>query len=133
MKKIKNKVNLVRDEVSKYYDLEDRTLKFAKDTLAFLRKTNRNIENQVVIKQLARSSTSIGANYIEANNYLGKKDFAHKIGICKKEAKETIYWLKLICFDEKDKNMAIQRDALVKESTELMFILAAIHRKTASH
>ncbi len=77
-KKNSNKVN---EKQGKYFNLEDRTLKFAKDTLAFLKKVNRGIENQEFIKQLARSSSSVGANYIEANNYLGKKDFAHRIGI----------------------------------------------------
>ena len=125
-KKNSNKVN---EKQGKYFNLEDRTLKFAKDTLAFLKKVNRGIENQEFIKQLARSSSSVGANYIEANNYLGKKDFAHRIGICKKEAKESGYWLKLIDFDEKNEALAKSHSFLLNETGELVLIFAAILRK----
>jgi four helix bundle protein len=78
---------------SKKYDLEDRTLEFAKRVRAFvknLRKTIGNIEDG---KQLIRSSGSVGANYIEANESLSKKDFILRIKICRKEAKESRYWL----------------------------------------
>lgn len=120
----------VDEEPVKYFNLEDRTLKFAKDTLVFLKKVNRSIENQEFIKQLARSSSSVGANYIEANNFLGKKDFMHKIGICKKEAKESGYWLKLIDFDEGNDVLLKNRDSILKESTELVLIFAAILRNS---
>jgi four helix bundle protein len=74
-----------------------------------------------------RASGSIGANYIEANEAIGKKDFAMKIKICRREAKESSYWLRLI---EAGDTLAKQRDELVAESTELMKIFGAIVRKS---
>ena len=80
--------------LTKVYNLEDRTFKFAKDIRTFISNLNRSVSNVEDIRQLVRSSGSIGANYIEANESLGKKDFLMKIRICRKEAKESIYWLK---------------------------------------
>ena len=80
----------------KRYDLEDRTLKFAKDVIDFIKETPNTIANIEIKKQLIRSSCSVGANYIEANEALSKKDFVMRIKICRKESKESIYWLKLI-------------------------------------
>ena len=79
----------------KQYDLEERTLKFAKEVIAFVKEMPRSMANTEITKQLIRSSGSIGANYIEANESLSKKDFLMRIKICRKESKETIYWLKL--------------------------------------
>ena len=81
---------------SKQYDLEEQTLRFAKEIIEFvniLPKTTANIE---IMKQIIRSSGSVGANYIEANEALSKKDFAMRVKICRKEAKESGYWLRLI-------------------------------------
>jgi four helix bundle protein len=72
-------------------DLEERTLQFASDILGFLEKIPRTIPNNEIAKQMARSAGSIGANYIEANEALGKKDFLLRLRICRKEAKETVY------------------------------------------
>ena len=73
----------------KKYDLEERTLKFAIDSRLFLKKLPRNISNIEDAKQYVRSSGSVGANYIEANESLSKKDFCFRIKICRKEAKES--------------------------------------------
>ncbi|RLB15322.1 MAG: four helix bundle protein, partial [Deltaproteobacteria bacterium] len=81
---------------SKQYDLEDRTLKFTKEVIEFVKNLPRTIANIEIIKQLVRASGSVGANYIEANEALSKKDFAMRIKICRKEAKESRYWLRLI-------------------------------------
>ena len=113
---------------SKHYDLEERTFKFARNVILFtnlLPKTPANIE---IIKQVIRSSGSIGANYIEANESLGKKDFAMRIRICRKEAKETIYWLRLV--ETNDDSLEIKRDLCVNEGTELMKIFGAILTKS---
>lgn len=75
----------------KIYDLEERTFEFARNTRLFVRKLEINIWNREDIKQLVRSSGSVAANYIEANEKLGEKDFLLKLRICKKEVKETIY------------------------------------------
>ncbi len=121
--------NTIEKRPARYYDLEDWTLRFSLDVFSFLRKVLRTIENQVVIRQLARSASSIGANYIEANDNLGKKDFVHKTGISKKEAKESCYWLKLVYLEQGNDDIDKLRETLLKEATELMYILAAIQRK----
>src|SRR3989344_1087993 len=78
------------------YDLEERTKKFSKDILNFLKEIKCTNLNKNIIDQLIRSSTSIGANYCEANGSSSKKDFRNKIYICNKEAKETMYWIELL-------------------------------------
>jgi four helix bundle protein len=81
---------------SKQYDLEERTLRFAKEVLKFVGILPKTLANIEIMKQIIRSSGSVGANYIEANEALSKKDFEMRIKICRKEAKESRYWLKLI-------------------------------------
>lgn len=80
----------------KKYDLEERTLQFAIDCRLFLKKLPKTISNSEDGKQLVRSSGSVKANYIEANESLSKKDFNFKIKISRKEAKESVFWLKII-------------------------------------
>ena len=112
---------------SKQYDLEERTLRFAKEVLKFvgiLPKTMANIE---IMKQIIRSSGSVGANYIAANEALSKKDFAMRIKICRKEAKESRYWLKLIEVRKEDAEK--RRQSLINEATELMKIFGSIVEK----
>ena len=110
---------------SKPYDLEDRTLKFAKDVRSYIKKISRTISNIEDGKQVVRSSGSIGANYIEANESLSKKDFVMRIKISRKEAKESRYWLELIDTNN-DMELDKERARLINESTELMKILSAI-------
>jgi len=90
-----------------------------------LPKTIANIE---IIKQLIRASGSIGPNYIEANEALSKKDFAMRIKICRKESKESRYWLQLV--EVNGEQGEEQRQLLIKEATELMKIFGAILKKT---
>jgi four helix bundle protein len=113
-------------EPGKIFDLEERTLKFAKDSIAFSKTLMRTLANQEIAKQFIRSSGSVGANYIEASEALSKKDFAMRIKICRKEAKETRYWLNLM---ECAENARPQQAALIQESTELMRIFGAIIEK----
>ena len=114
---------------AKRYDLEERTLQFAKDVRAFVKKFPRSIGNDADIRQLIRASGSVGANYIEANESLSKKDFLMRIRIARKEAKETRYWLRLLdCAGATA--LERQRAALIQEATELMNILGAILRKS---
>ena len=84
---------MTNKEKPKQYDLEDRTYAFAKGVRAFVRRLPRSIANTEDSKQVVRSSGSVGANYIEANEALRKKDFVMRIKICRKEAKESAYWL----------------------------------------
>jgi len=80
-------------QTPKKYDLEQRTARFGERIIEFAQKNPKNSVTLPPISQLVRAGTSIGANYCEADGAESKKDFKHKIGICKKEAKETKYWL----------------------------------------
>ncbi|MEN6386509.1 MAG: four helix bundle protein [Phycisphaerales bacterium] len=115
-------------ENTKRYDLEERTLKFAKDIREFIFKINKNFITLEDSKQLIRSSGSVGANYIEANEALSKKDFIMRIKICRKEVKESSYWLKLINSSE----FQVDKTSLERESQELTNIFGAILRKSES-
>lgn len=106
------------NSVSKY-DLEDRTFRFAKNVRDYTKSVKLTPLNIDDIKQVIRSSGSIGANYIEANEALSSKDFIHRVKISRKEAKETIFWLKLLKAP----------DILINEATELKKILSAIIEK----
>lgn len=108
----------------KHYDLEERTLEFAKRTIRFCKGMPKNIIDTETIKQLVRAATSVGANYIEANESLSKKDFLTRIKICRKEAKETGYWFKLIETDSP--SLKSEQELLLKESIELMKIFGSI-------
>lgn len=81
---------------NKRYDLEERTAKFAEAIIELCKKSPKNVVTTQIINQLVKSGTSIGANYCEANGGSSKKDFKNKIYICKKEAKETKYWLRML-------------------------------------
>ncbi|HEY2414190.1 MAG TPA: four helix bundle protein [Pirellulaceae bacterium] len=111
------------------YDLESRTYRFAKQTREFVKRLPRTICNIEDVKQLARSSNSVGANYIEANESLSKKDFRMRIKICRKESKESAYHLRLLDTRGSDELNA-RRDSLVQEATELLKIFNAILRKS---
>tara|TARA_R110002072_G_scaffold103525_7_gene227091 strand:- start:543 stop:977 length:435 start_codon:yes stop_codon:yes gene_type:complete len=113
----------------KKYDLEDRTLAFAKSVRKFVRELKMDIPNREDGKQLVRSSGSVGANYREANNGLSKKDFIYRIKICRKEAKETCYWLNLIDAHE-NQGLETTRKELLQEANELMLIFGSILRKS---
>jgi four helix bundle protein len=114
---------------SKPYDLEERTLRFAKKVRLFIKKLPKTIANFEDGKQLVKASGSIGANYIEANEALSKKDFVMRIKICRKEAKESRYWLKLIDICE-ETELENNRKDLEGEATELMNIFGSILRKS---
>jgi four helix bundle protein len=113
----------------KPYDLEERTFLFAQRVRAFVRTLPRCLSNFEDIKQVVRSSGSVGANYIEANEALGPKDFACHIKISRKEAKESRYWLRLVYTAEKPA-LEDERATLIQEAVELMNIFGAILRKT---
>lgn len=116
-------------ENAKQYDLEQRSLEFAKRVRMFVKKLPKTIGNIEDGKQVIRSSGSIGANYIEANESLSKKDFLMRIKISRKEAKETRHWLYLVDTGD-SKELEAERVALIQEATELMMILSSILRKS---
>jgi four helix bundle protein len=117
-----------RPEERKVYDLEERATVFAERVRAFVKTIPRTIANFEDAKQVVRSSGSVGANYIEANEALSAKDRVMRMRIAKKEAKESRYWLRLLDVGTRPDTEA-ERQALRQEAFELMSILAAIIRK----
>jgi len=121
---------MVDGENKKQYDLEDRTHEFAKRVRDFVKKLPRTIGNIEDGKQVIRSSGSVGANYIEANEALSKKDFLMRIKISRKEAKESRHWLLLVDTGG-DPELEKERQALVQEAKELTMILSTILRNSS--
>lgn len=115
---------MLNDQNSKRYDLEERTFLFARGVRDYIKKLPKTISNFEYAKQLIRSSGSIAANYIEANEALSRKDFLMRIKICRKEAKETRLWIKL--FDSETK----EKEKLIQEVNELMKIFGSIVTKS---
>ena len=110
------------------YDLEERTFQFAKECRLFIKTLHKTIAIIEDGKQLVRASGSVGANYIEANEALSKKDFLMRVKISRKEAKESAYWLRLIDETNDLKNNDVGK--LIQEATELKKILSAIIEKS---
>lgn len=109
------------------YDLEERTAKFGEEVIKFSRKIPVNEITKSLINQLVRSGTSIGANYCEADDAGSKNDFRHKISICKKEARETKHWLRMIVVINPE--LKDEARKLWKEAKELNLIFNAIVHK----
>jgi len=114
---------------SKRFDLEDRTFEFAKNIAFYVKELPKNISNSDYAKQVVGASGSVGANYIEANEALSKKDFLMRIKICRKEAKESAYWLRLILETNEEKYREEGR-RLLNEATELKKIFSSILTKS---
>ncbi|MDB0056670.1 four helix bundle protein [bacterium] len=112
------------------YDLEERTFSFAKDVRVFIKTLPVTMGNKEDAKQLIRCSASIGANYIEANEALSKKDFPYRVKIARKEAKESTFFLRLLDLESKPE-LESTRETLRDESTQLMKILGAIVTKSS--
>jgi len=117
-----------KDSTSKQYDLEDRTLEYGIQIIRLAKKLPQNTVNFKLCDQFIRSGTSMGANYREANETQTKKDFNFRIRICRKEGKETIYWLQLAIEANKDFKNTIE--PLIQEATELVKIFASIAEKS---
>ncbi len=110
------------------YDLEERTQKFASECRKFIRLLPKSVSNIEDGKQLARSSGSVAANYIEANESLSKKDYYFRVKVCRKEAKESKLWLS-ICDTGNNIELGEFRKTLIKEATELTRIFGSIVEK----
>ena len=106
---------MTNDSKNNVYDLEDRTFSFALRVRALIKKLPRNVNNFEDGKQLTRSSGSVGANYIEANDSLGDKDKLMKIRICRKESKESKYWLRLLDIED---NAILEKQRIEKLEKE---------------
>lgn len=111
------------NEPSKY-DLEDRIAKFGEDIIRLCRLIKITIYTDPIIKQILRSATSIGANYMEANGACSKKDFCHKIFICKKESQETKHWLRMLLTASDQNHDQIEK--LLDEANQLSRIFHKI-------
>ena len=109
----------------KSFNLEERTLAFARAIREFIKTLPRTVSSIEDGKQLVRSSGSVGANYIEANEALSRKDFVHRVRICRKEAKESGLWLRLVEVSTNE-----ERDLLIQEAIELRKIFNAIIEKS---
>lgn len=120
---------MIKIQISKPYDLEERTFQFAKAVRIFVKTLPKTIANIEDGKQLIRASGSVGANYREANESLSKKDFVIRMKISRKEAKESVYWLRLI-YETNQLTNAGDAQNLIQEATELKKILSAILEKS---
>jgi len=120
---------MTKIQISKPYDLEERTFQFAKAVRIFVKKLPKTIADFDDEKQLIRASGSVGANYREANESLSKKDFLMRMKISRKEAKESAYWLRLIHETNNLKN-ADDAQSLMQEAIELKKILSSILEKS---
>jgi len=112
------------------YDLIERTARFGESAIRFAKTVSRDPVTTPIIGQLVRAATSIGANYCEADQAVSKKDFRHKIGLCRKEASETKYWLRMMATAEPATKDAAR--PLWQEAKELQLIFAAIYRNSNS-
>ena len=119
--------NKAQNPNDKKYDLAERTSRFGGAIILFIKDVPDNTINKPLISQLIRSATSIGANYMEADCAESKKDFKHKIGICKKEAKESTHWLHMMAIANPDKKEICRQ--LWQEAHELTLIFSAINNK----
>ncbi len=113
------------------YDLEERTFLFAKKVREFVKALPLSTANIEDSKQVIRASGSVGANYIEANESLSKKDFVMRIKICRKEAKESAYWLKLILNTNIIENQS-EGEMLLDEAIQLKKIFNSILQKSTT-
>lgn len=111
-------------QLSKTYNLEERTAKFGESVILFCRLLSQDAISKPLITQVVRSATSIGANYMEANGASSKKDFQNKIYICKKETQETKHWLRMLAVDFPSKKTELT--ILWREAQELTLIFQKI-------
>ncbi len=119
--------NQIQNTNEKKYDLEERTAVFGESVIEFVTTIRQNAITNPLINQIVRSGTSVGANYQEADGAESKKDFRHKIALCRKEAKETKHWLRMLATADPAK--AEKCRELWKEAQELTLIFSAILKK----
>ena len=106
------------------YDLEERTARFGESIIDFVKTLPNDRVNNELISQLVRAGTSVGANYMEADCAESKKDFRHKIAICRKESKESRHWLRMIAKANPNRNGDCK--TLASEAQELTLIFSSI-------
>ena len=121
-------MNDTQTAADRQFDLEERTALFGEAVVKFAKRMEKGPINTPLISQLVRAGTSVGANYCEADEAVTKKEFKYRIGICKKEAKETKHWLRMIATASED--LKTEARTLWQEAKELHLIFAAIYRKS---
>ena len=117
----------MQNDQNNKYDLEERTAKFGEEVIKFSKKIPENSITRPLITQLVKSGTSVGANYCEADDAESKQDFKHKIGICKKEARETKHWFRMIVITTPELEEEARK--LWQEAKELNLIFNSITNK----
>ncbi|MBI4132628.1 MAG: four helix bundle protein [Candidatus Sungbacteria bacterium] len=122
--------NQTQNPNAKKYDLEERTAKFGEAIIEFLNHLPETTVNRPLISQLMRAGTSVGANYMEADGAASRKDFHHKISICRKEAKETLHWLRMVA--KANPSRQDESRELWNEAKELALIFSAILKRRTS-
>jgi len=123
-------MQMPNDKMTKKYDLEERTANFGENIIKFAKKIPVNQVTQRTIPQLVGAGTAIGANYCEADDAESGKDFKHKIGIAKKEARETKFWLRIIATASPE--LKEEARTLWQEAKELHLIFNAISKKVSA-
>lgn len=119
------------EQKNKKFDLEERTAKFGELVVEFAKRIPQSPVNNPIISQFVKAGTSIGANYCEADSAESRKDFEHKMGICKKETKETRYWSRMIA--KACTNLKEEARAMWKEANELLLIFSSIIRNSRNN
>lgn len=109
------------------FDLVERTARFGEAAVKFANQVRRSPVTTPLVSQFVRSSTSVGANYMEANEASSGKDFQYKIATCRKEAKETMHWLRMLAAADFQLQDACRE--LWREAHEFVLIFAAIGKK----
>lgn len=117
----------MKTEIQNKFNLEERTAVFGEKVIGLCKKVEIEDVSRVLVRQLVRSATSIGANYMEANGADSKKDFHHKISLCKKESKETMHWLRMLV--TASPSLKDDLGVLWQEAKELSLIFGSINRK----
>ena len=116
------------DDASNHYDLEERTAVFGEECIEYARSIKPDDVTGPLVRQFVRSSTSIGANYCEADEAGTKKEFRYRISVSKREAKETKFWIRMLAKGASESREEGRR--LWKEANELMLIFAATYRRS---
>jgi four helix bundle protein len=111
----------------KAFDLDERSALFGEQVILFARSLKPDAVTSPLTTQLVRAATSIGANYAEADDCESRKDFLHKIALCRKEAREVKHWLRMLAAAEPTRKQEIR--PLWQEAKELNLIFGAIRRK----
>ncbi len=116
--------------ISAKYDLSERTARFAENIIAFSKEIPKNVITLPITTQLIKAGTSTGANYCEADDAESRLDFKHKIGICKKESRESKYWLRMAVYVCPE--LTAKAAPLLQEAKELNLIFNSINNKLKS-